>query len=166
MRCPDCGHENIAGEETCQGCSASLSSLALPEGKAKRSDQKKILEGLISDLGVHEAIIVSPQTYVSEAVRLMRENKIGCVLIGDEKKLAGICTERDLLMQVAGLQDPGKVRLSSIMTRDPQYLREDHPIAFAFHNMALRQYRHIPILRASGKYGIVSSRDLLRFLCK
>ena len=166
MKCPDCGHDNIDGEETCQSCSASLSTLALPEGKAKRGVQKKILEGSIVDLGVHDAIMVSPQTYVAEAVRLMRQQRIGCVLIGDGRQMVGICTERDLLMQVAGQQDPEKVRLSSIMTRDPQYLRDDHPIAFAFHNMALRNYRHIPILRANGKYGIISSRDLLRYLCR
>ena len=166
MKCPDCGHDNIDGEEVCQSCSASLSTLALPEGKAKRGVQRKILEGSIAELGVHDAIVVSPQTVVAEAVRLMREQRIGCVLIGDGRQMVGICTERDLLMQVAGLQDPEKVRLSSIMTRDPQYLRDDHPIAFAFHNMALRNYRHIPILRANGKYGIISSRDLLRYLCR
>ena len=166
MKCPDCGFENIAGEEVCESCSASLSSLALPEAKAKQGVQRKILEGSIADLGVHDAVVVSPQATVAEAVRLMREKKMGCVLVGDARSLLGICTERDLLMEVAGLQEPEKLRLSSVMTRDPQYLRDDHPIAFAFHNMALRNYRHIPILRANGTFGIVSSRDLLRYLCR
>ena len=166
MKCPDCGYVNLAGEETCESCSAPLSSLALPEAKAKKGVQKKLLEGTIKQIGIQNAELLPLQTSVAQAVRFMREHKIGSVLVGEKGKLFAICTERDILMEVAGLQDPEKVRLSFVMKAEPQMLHEDDAVTFAFHNMAMRDYRHIPIKRSDGTYGIISARDLLRYLCQ
>lgn len=166
MKCPDCGHDNIAGEDTCESCSAPLSSLEHPEARGKKGVQKKLIEGIISQIGVKDAELIPLTTTVADAIRMMRQYKTGCVLVGERGRLFGICTERDILLEVAGLQDPEKIRLSYVMKAAPQILREDDAVAFAFHNMALREYRHIPILRKDGSYGIISARDLLRYLCQ
>ena len=164
MRCPDCGQENIAGEEICQSCDAPLADLAMP--RAKGGVQTKIIEGTIADVNPHVAIAVAGTSTVADAIKLMRSGKMGCVLVMQEGALAGIFTERDLLMKIAGLKDPAQVRLADVMNHDPQCLSDTDSIAFAFHNMALKGYRHIPISRADGSLGIISSRDLLRYLCR
>ena len=166
MKCPDCKAENIPGDDTCQSCGASLYELSLPQARARDGVQKKIIDGTISELTIHDAVAVKPTDSVAAAVEEMRHHKIGCVVIMDKKKLVGICTERDLLNEVAGLKDPKKVRISDVMKHKPQTLKEDDAIAFAFHNMAMKGFRHIPIFRKSGKLGIITSRDLLRYLCE
>ena len=164
MKCPDCGLENLPGEETCASCHASLSDLVLPQAKAR--DQKKILEGTLLDLKPQDAVTVSPDQTVADAVRLMREHKIGCVLVTRGKALAGVFTERDMLRKVAGTKDPVKVRISEVMRDDIECLHEDDTVAVAFHQMAVHDFRHIPVQRKNGRLGIITSRDLLSYLCK
>ncbi|MBI3549641.1 MAG: CBS domain-containing protein [Elusimicrobia bacterium] len=164
MRCPDCGSENLAGAEDCVSCSAPIASYA---AQATGKDQKRILEGTIRDLKPHDAIALYPSRTVTEAVELMRTHKIGCVVVAEKGgSLAGIFTERDLLRKVAGRLDPSKTRLAAVMRADIEPLHEGDTVAFAFHNMAVHDYRHIPVEFDDGSLAVITSRDLLRYLCK
>ena len=164
MKCPDCGALNLAGEETCEACSAPLSLLALP--RPKGGVQSRILEGTIADLKPKDALSVPANGTVESAIHLMRERRMGCVLVTDGARLAGIFTERDLLIKVAGLKEPKTTKVSDAMTPDPQLLGDSDPVALAFHTMAVRGERHVAVARENGSLGIISARDLLRFLCE
>lgn len=162
IRCPDCGYVNIAGTEDCESCSAPLAPLASPQPRKGLS--AKILAGTLADLKPREAVTVSPEDRVSDAVRRMREHKIGCALVTEEGGVVGIMTERDLLFAVAGLKDPAHVEVREVMQADPVCLKEDDPINYAFHHMSVGGYRHLPVYRSDGSVGVVSARDLLRYL--
>lgn len=165
-RCPDCGAENLPGEEDCASCRTPIAGLDPPRSKPGGPMRRRILEGTVRDLKPRDAMALGPDKTVAEAVTLMRGRKTGCILVTDGKGLAGIFTERDLLRKVAGLKDPSKVRLSDVMQTEVQTLAEDEALAHAFHHMAVKGYHHLPVVRKDGGYGIVSSRDLLRYLCK
>ena len=45
---------------------------------------------------------VAPTQTVAEAVALMREKSVGCVLVCNERKIVGIFTERDLMRRELG----------------------------------------------------------------
>ena len=63
---------------------------------------------------------VGPDTSITECVRLMTASKIGALIVMDGKRLIGIFTERDALNKVlAGGLDPGKTKVSEVMTKDP-----------------------------------------------
>ena len=71
-------------------------------------------------------------TTIGEAARIMNEHRIGCVLVEEGGKLVGIFTERDILTKLVGTgYDPAKVRVDGVMTRNPETLTPDDPIAFA-----------------------------------
>jgi CBS domain-containing protein len=55
----------------------------------------------VSAVMTRDPITATPDTPTFEAVRLMREHKIGCLPVVDGQKLVGIVTERDFL-EVAG----------------------------------------------------------------
>src|SRR3989338_7145215 len=75
-------------------------------------------------------------TTIGEAVRVMKEHRIGCIMVEDRGKLVGIFTERDILTKLVGTgYDPAKVRVDGVMTRDPETLTLDDPIAFAMQLM-------------------------------
>lgn len=160
-RCPDCGHENIAGEELCEACHTFLSPPTPKDAVARR-----ILKGRVSDLEPAPAPCLQADASVADAVRLMREKRKGCVLVTRGRELASIFTERDLLLRVAGLKDPERLKLSEAMKPEPRCLRHDDTVAFAFHHMAVNGFRHVPVRLADGSLGVVSSRDLLRYLCR
>ncbi len=160
MICPDCAHVNIDGADNCEACNTDLSAVvAAPEGLTKR-----IIEATIKDLGPRDAVTVGPNTLVPDVIKLMREKKTGCIVVVEDDKICGIMTERDILFGVAGVQNAEDAKLSSLMHADPVCLKEDDPITYAFHHMSIGGFRHLPIIRDNGPIGMVSARDLLRYL--
>ena len=50
------------------------------------------------------------------------------------------------------------------MTPGPETINHDDPIAFALHRMDIGGYRHIPVLTNGQPTGIISVRDILRYI--
>ena len=99
---------------------------------------------------------------VSEAARLMREKRVGAVAVVQAGQLIGIFTERDALFRiVAEGRDPQTVRLSEVMTRNPQTIHPDKPFADALHLMYEGAFRHVPVVEDGRPIGIISARDAL-----
>jgi len=164
MKCPDCGHLNLPGEETCSACHAPISALSTPQ--PKQGMQKRILEGTVRDLQPHDAANLKIDSTLEQAVRLMRERKVGCVLVMKGDELAGILTERDLLMKSDPAVEPSRAKVVDVMRASPDSIREDEPLAYAFNKMTLHGMHHLAVRRTSGNWGVVSARDLLRYLCE
>jgi acetoin utilization protein AcuB len=57
---------------------------------------------------VREAVTTTPDTPLSEAARVMRERKIGCLPVVEHGKVVGIVTESDLISHVASSEDPAR----------------------------------------------------------
>jgi CBS domain-containing protein len=49
-----------------------------------------------------EVVTTTPDTPLREAARLMLERKIGCLVVLDDSRLAGILTESDFVRLAAG----------------------------------------------------------------
>lgn len=105
-------------------------------------------------------------TSIGEVVRLMQEHRIGCVLILSARKLAGIFTERDLLLKVIGTTyDLESTPVDDFMTSAPESMRAIDTIAFALNKMGLGGFRHIPVVDDTGTpIGIVSVKDIVDYI--
>ena len=114
---------------------------------ARRQLDESALHEPISILPYLPPLNVTLQTSVAEAVRLMQEQGVGCVLVQEADRLVGIFTERDLLNKVLGSgQDLTQVRVESVMTADPEALPTDAPIAFALNRMGEGGFRRLPLV--------------------
>jgi CBS domain-containing protein len=112
-------------------------------------------------------LIVGPDAPLADALRLMREERRGYVLIVGDGRLVGIFTERDVLMKVAG--NPLNIErtpVSGYMTRDPVTLPGSAGVAFALNHMVVEGFRHIPIVEGGRPTGVVSMRDIIEYLCE
>lgn len=107
-------------------------------------------------------LVAAGDISVRAAARLMAEAHVGSIMIAADGRLVGIFTERDALNRVlaAGL-DPDKVRLSDVMTADPQCVTPDHQLGHALHLMFEGGFRHMPVVENGRPIGMVSSRDAL-----
>ena len=163
MKCPDCGHDNLAGVDLCAECHGSLVRESLPQ--PKRGLQRAIMETKLRELEPETAITVPPSETTANVVRRMRDSRHGSVLVLDGGRLVGIFTERDIVNRLTGKQrDLERLPISEVMTRDPKALSDDHTVAFAMHRMAIGNYRHVPVLTKGQPPRFVSVRGVLKFL--
>ncbi len=141
---------------------------ALKSDAADRVFDERMLRAPVGVLEPREPIVVEPQTPVLEAVALMQEHGVGCVLVTRAEKLKGIFTERDVLTGVLGKGvDPAKTPVRRLMTANPEYLRITDTIAHALNMMSLGGYRHIPIVdKALRPTGVISVRDIVTYLVR
>lgn len=98
---------------------------------------------------------------VQEACCLMRDRRIGAILVTDtEDRLVGLVTGRDIVTRVAAeALNPATTPLAKVMTRNPDTLK---PTAHAIDALRMMQdggYRHMPIVESNCILGIVSSAD-------
>jgi signal-transduction protein with cAMP-binding, CBS, and nucleotidyltransferase domain len=112
-------------------------------------------------------IILEPDASIADALRRMRAEGRGCVLIVNKGQLRGIFTERDILLKIAGNTiDLEKTPISAYMTADPDTLPADASVAFALHKMVVEGFRHIPLLDEVAGPTVGSMRDLMEYLCE
>ena len=164
--CPYCGHDIIEGADECEACGQPLTEFALPVPaspveRALLTDRIQLFQG-------RQPLIVSPTMPVREVLRLMVDNKVGCVAVAEKKKLVGIFTERDVLLKIGEkAAELGGHPVSEFMTAKVESLPPTAKIAFAVHRMDLGGYRHIPVTGPDGEpKGIFSVRDILSYLTR
>ena len=104
---------------------------------------------------------VTTQQTVADAVALMRQHNVGCVLVYEDEQVVGIFTERDLLTRVLAEDKPLSLPLTDCMTRAPICVDPQDPIGLAYRRMAEGGHRHLPVINAKGEaVGILSSRPI------
>jgi CBS domain-containing protein len=99
---------------------------------------------------------------VASASRLMKQRRVGAILVLDKGRLAGIFTERDALFRViAEGRSPDATTLAEVMTPNPRTIAPDRPFGHALHLMYEGEFRHVPVVENDRPIGIVSARDAL-----
>lgn len=164
MICPFCGYDNLPGEESCMYCGQALTSLDVPQPRDELGEA--LMESKVKELRPQKPVTVLPNTPVREAIRRMVDFNIGAVLVVNETgQLLGIFSERDLLMRVVGQHEQFEnLSVSMFMTPKPEGVHPDHSVLFAVHKMDAGDYRHLPVVRDNRPLGVISARDILRFV--
>ncbi len=110
---------------------------------------------------------VPPHATVFEAVQKMVEARIGAVLVVDEGRLVGIFSERDVLVRVVSLhRDPLTTPVAHVMTIDPITIDASMPVDEVLDQHSGKEFRHLPVLDDGHLVGMVSVRDLLRWVAQ
>lgn len=99
-----------------------------------------------------------------DIAKLLAQHGIGCiVIVGDDDKIAGIASERDLLRAIsqAGpkvLEQP----VSEFMTKTVIKAREADTVGQLMVEMTTRRFRHMPVVEGDRLIGLVSIGDLVK----
>jgi CBS domain-containing protein len=166
MICPSCNYNNVPGADQCANCQQDLAPLdqPMPLDRVQRS----LMNDTVCALRPRAPVVLGPGNTVGEAIQTMLAHNIGAVPVVDEAAhLVGIFSERDLLLRVAGQCDDYAGRpVAEFMTPRPETVRETDTLAFALHKMDSGGYRHLPVLRGGRLVGMISVRDLMRYLTR
>lgn len=122
----------------------------------------------VRDLMIEGVKTVEETTTVTEAVKLMAEYNIGAVIVMSAiRDPMGIFTERDLLKRVVahGL-DPRKTPISQVMTPKFVCVQTADELEGLAEIMVQGNFRHLPVVDGRKLIGILSIRDVLKFLAE
>jgi CBS domain-containing protein len=166
MICPRCGHDNVPGNDVCASCLLDLAPLDQPAPRDRV--QSDLMDRPVRDLKPRTPITLPGTAPLADAVRIMLDEGVGTVLVVDAAgALAGIFSERDLLMRVpAEAAQSGERPLAEFMTPNPEAVQLDDPLVVALHKMDVGGYRHLPIVTDGRPVGVISVRDLMRHITR
>jgi CBS domain-containing protein len=105
--------------------------------------------------------IASPGQTLKEAAAIMAEIDAGILPVGDNDRLVGMITDRDIAVRgvAKGLKPDAKVR--EVMSKEVMYCFEDEEIEDVALNMAELKVRRLPVLnREKRLVGILSLGDI------
>ena len=116
-----------------------------------------------SDVMTKNPKTCAPTDVVAQAAQLMKSEDVGPIpIVGDNGKLEGIITDRDIVLKVvAEGRDPKTTKLAEVMTTDLISCTADGDIEEMLDLMEDNQVRRIPVVDASGRLlGIIAQADI------
>ncbi len=106
---------------------------------------------------------VDPATPVAELARLMREHDVGAIPIGENDRLIGMVTDRDIVCKGVADEkfDARRATARDVMTPGIHCCREDDDLAKAVRHMEELKIRRLPVINKNKRMvGILSLGDL------
>jgi CBS domain-containing protein len=106
---------------------------------------------------------VSPDTPVTELAKLMCDHDVGAIPIGENDRLVGMVTDRDIVCK--GLAhdtfDARRATARDVMTAEIHCCREDDDLAQAVRHMEELKVRRLPVINKNKRMvGILSLGDV------
>ncbi|MFG3604088.1 CBS domain-containing protein [Micromonospora chersina] len=116
----------------------------------------------VSDVMTKQVVYLPAETPLDEAARVMKESDIGDVVVTDGATLAGMLTDRDIVVRaVAERADPTSTTIGSIITREVVMIEQHCTASEAAALMRERNIRRVLVCDNERKLvGIVSLGDL------
>lgn len=106
---------------------------------------------------------VSPGTLVIDAIRMMNERKVGALLVLEDNKLVGICSERDYTRKVIlNNRSSSETMVSEIMTSEVKSVNPSQTIDECMVIMSNNHIRHLPVVNNGEPVGMLSVMDVVK----
>ena len=118
----------------------------------------KVREAMTSDVR-----LTDPGQTIREAAQLMADQDIGALPVGENDRLVGMVTDRDIAVRAVaqGLGPDTKIR--DVMSQEVMYCFDDEDLDDAAHNMGDIKVRRLPVVnREKRLVGIVALGDVAR----
>jgi CBS domain-containing protein len=116
----------------------------------------RVSEAMSSDVN-----IASPEQSIREAARVMAKIDAGALPVGENDRLVGMITDRDIAIRAIGAGKGPDTPIREIMSAEVKYCFEDDDIDEIARNMADLKVRRLPVLNAKKRLvGIISLADM------
>jgi CBS domain-containing protein len=112
---------------------------------------------------MHEgAVWVAPNTPLNEVAQIMRKNDVGAIPVGENDRLIGMVTDRDIVCRgLANGYDFAKLTARDVMTAGITYCTEAEEVEDALRIMEAKKIRRLPVINAQKRLvGMLSLGDV------
>lgn len=107
--------------------------------------------------------VVTSQTSLLAALRIMKEKRVGALLVVDQERISGIISERDFAARIAETGScPLEQEVALWMTRDVIAVSPDMSINECMQLMSREHIRHLPVVEQGKLVGLISIGDVVR----
>ena len=115
------------------------------------------------DVMVKQVITTRKDSTVEEAVKLMNEREIGCLIVTENNRPIGILTERDLLKRIlVKSKDLKGMKVQDVMSMPLISVEPNVQIGDASRLMLQKNIKKMPIVKKGELVGLVTLTDILR----
>ena len=137
----------------------------MPCGVPVMKIERSLREVEVQSLELQPPVLVDGTARVADVIRAMRDKGLGYALITEDDRLAGIFTERDVLLTVLGNDEILNRAVSGYMSPDPVCVAASDPVRTVLLLMHKGGHRQIPIVDAAGRIaGCVRHKDIAEYL--
>ncbi len=118
----------------------------------------------VSDIMTKNVIGISPEESAEVAARTLTHYNIGALPVcGDDGKLCGLVTDRDLVIRcMASGKQPTQTKVRNVMTGQVLSVNPDMEASAAAQLMGSRQVRRLPVVENGKLCGMISLGDIAR----
>ena len=115
----------------------------------------------VKDVMTTEVVVARPDQTIADAARMMAECDAGVLPVGEDDRLVGMITDRDIAIRAVARDLPCDTPVGEVMSKEVLYCFEDETIEHVAENMGEQQVRRLPVLnREKRLVGILSLGDL------
>jgi CBS domain-containing protein len=115
----------------------------------------------VSEAMSRDVRIANPEQTICEAARIMSEIDVGALPVGENNRLVGMITDRDIAVRAVAAEKPHTTKVREVMSREVLYCYEDQDLDELAINMGDEQVRRMPVVNRDKRLvGIVSVGDL------
>lgn len=119
----------------------------------------------VLDVMTNKPVTVSPDASVMDAATTMKEKGVGSLLVMQGSELAGIMTEKDIVVKVVSEnKDPSITKVKSIMTAKEHIvsITPEKDVYEAMVIMRENEIRRLPVIQGNALKGLITQKDILK----
>ncbi len=110
-----------------------------------------------------EVCVISPDDTIERAAQLMGRIDAGILPVGDNDRLVGMITDRDIAIRGVAEGCGPSAKVGDVMSREVKYCFDDADADDVLENMAEIQVRRMPVVNHDKRLvGIVSISDIAK----
>ena len=117
----------------------------------------------VRDAMTRDVRIARPDETIADAAKAMAALDAGALPVGDNDRLIGMITDRDIAIRAVGAGKGPDTPVREIMSAEVRYCYDDEELDHVAENMGDIQVRRLPVVnREKRLVGIVSISDVAR----
>src|SRR5258705_8020186 len=111
----------------------------------------------VSEAMTRDVRVANPNETIRDAARMMGEINAGSLPVGENDRLVGVITDRDIAIRAVAEGKAPTTKVSEIMSREVLYCFDDQDVEEVAQNMADVKVRRMPVVnREKRLVGIIS----------
>jgi CBS domain-containing protein len=118
----------------------------------------------VKDAMTPQVHIAKPYQPIWEAAQIMLEIDAGALPVGDDSRLVGMITDRDIAVRAVASRKPPETKVSEVMTNQVLYCFDDEDVEDVADTMSEQKVRRLPVVdRDKRLVGNISLADLAQY---